>query len=494
MKVFCLGNNSLDTDNQTTILAEQSGYKNWGLITNINIEIQDGYYHSSVLDLTPQQIFSLLEKFDLLILLNQPIDQWIHPDAFYLSIKLVDDAESIITVKRLMDDNAINFWEELVETNKSFCIFPFIELLVQNGHTTVCCRSETPITKLKNISNWLNDPSYKEIRDKMLSGELIPDHCSTCYKYEVRGIRSARQQETVEWTNRLGLKTLDDLNKITSPVYYEVRPGNVCNLQCRTCVPGNSNLIEKEYVILGWHDPNTTFEYTGFDFINFDNLKKLYVAGGEPTSMIDLYSFMEKCIAKGNIDFEFLINTNANKISSRFLKLCSYFTNLQFIVSIDGHQKVNDYVRWPSHWDTVINNTKKLNEKHKVSFNVVVSIYTISRLDQLLEFFDKMFPQSLIHCTFAGSDGDMLHPDVFPDKNALIDGLSKIKNLNCYKNDRLLKNFIDGLIDNYKRQTDFCLEKLEKFYEYNDTLDNSRNVKLVDYIPELDKFRTMVLK
>ena len=490
MKVLCLGNNSEDTDIQTAQLAKNEGCKKWGLVTDPNIDIQKGFYHTSIYDLTVSQIMILIKKFDQLILLNQPVNQWSHSNAFYLTIKLIDDAESIIPVKRLTDDNGINFFEELVNVNKSFCIFPFIELVVQNNHTSVCCRSKNPIIKIDDLTNWQNNKQYEDIRNKMLQGEKLPDHCSYCYRYESQGIISARQQETVEWANRLNLRSVDDLKKIQFPVYYELFPSNVCNLQCRTCLPKNSNLIEKEYIELGWHDPSIKFKHTNFDFVNINQIEKLYVAGGEPTATNETYNFLNKCIQEKKTNFEFVINTNANKISKNFLELCNQFSNLKFVVSIDGYQSVNDYVRWPSEWKNVIKNTKKLQINHTITFNVVVSIYTVSRLDQLLEFFDKEFPTSLVHCTFADSIDGILHPDIFPDKPYLLEKLLRIKEFNCYKNDRLLKSFVDGLIKKYRKLQKIDQEKIKKFFEFNDTLDQSRNVKLVDYIPELDKFRT----
>ena len=494
MKVLCLGNNSKDTDIQTTQLAKQVDQVSYGLVTNVDTRIDEGFYHTSIFDLTHDQILTLIKQFDSLILLNQPIEQWTHPDAFYLTMKVIDDAKDIIQVTRLMQDNGIKFFEKLVESNKSFCIFPFIELLINgNGVTTLCCNSGTEITKLKKISNWNTDSNYKIIRDKMLAGELLEEHCSTCYRYERQGIKSSRQQDTVEWANRLNLKSLDDLNNIKDPVYYEVFPANTCNLQCRSCSPSNSNLIEKEFIRLGLHDPKVTFEYNGFDFVKINNIKKLYVAGGEPTAIIDLYDFMQKCIDENQTKFNFIINTNANKINDKFLDLCSQFQNLEFIVSVDGYKKINDYVRWLSDWDRVIANAKKLNSKHLICFNVVVSIYTINSLDKLLEYLDAEFPTAVVHCAFPEFTNDILNPDLFPDRDGLLEKLDKIKNLNCYKNNQLLKSFINGLIEKYSVDKTINLEKLKLFFEFNDKLDTSRNVRLKDYIPELDKFRSMVL-
>lgn len=492
-KVLCLGNNSAATDDATSKLALLNNSINHGLISSINISIQPGYYHTSVFDLSTGQIKDLVTQFDKVILLDQPIDTWDHPDAFYLTVKIIDDIENLIDVTSLVTTDNIKFFENLVNTNKSFCIFPFIEMLANNGSTTVCCRSSKPITKINDIKSWQEDPNYTIIRNKMLAGELIPEHCSTCYNYEASGIKSARQQETVEWANRLSLTSIEDLKKIETPVYYEVRPSNVCNLQCRSCGPDSSNLIEHEYIRMGWREPNATIGYTNFDFVKFDNLKKLYVAGGEPTAMIELYNFMQTCINNQNTDFEFLINTNANKISDRFLSLCSQFSNLQFIVSVDGFRKINDYVRWLSSWENTVANAKKLSLTHKISFNIVVSVYTISQLGELLEFIDNNFPNLLVHCQFAEFKNDILNPDMFPDRELVLRNIRKIKNLNCYKNDRLLESFIDGIINQFETPQPINLEKLKLFFEFNDQLDKSRNIQLKDYIPELDQFRNLVL-
>lgn len=488
MKVLCLGNNSPDTDRQTTQLAQQQGHINHGLIISTDIQVEDGYYHTSIYDLTHTQILYLVKQFDSLVLLNQSIEQWSHPDAFYQTVKVVDEIKSIIKVTKLIEYNGIKFFENLVESNKSFCIFPFIELLVHNGSTTVCCRSNTPVSKLEDITSWSEDTKYNFIRNKMLAGELIPEHCSTCYQYEHQGIKSARQQETVEWANRLNLKSLDDLINIQTPSYYEVRPGNICNLQCRSCGPENSNLIEKEYIKIGLHSTDQKFEYTNFNFVKFDNLKKLYLAGGEPTAMPEVHTFLQKCIDENNVDFEFLINTNAVKFSNKLKELFKHFTNLQFIVSIDGFEKINHYVRWPSEWDIIIENTHYLIEhKHKVAFNVVVSIYTISRLDQLLKFLDEEFPNTLVHCTLAEFKDDLLNPLNYFDLT-LKDRLVKITKLNCYKNDQLLNSFINGLISYYENPK-INVQTLKEFFEFNDKLDQSRNIQLKDYIPELEEYR-----
>jgi hypothetical protein len=44
----------------------------------------------------------------------------------------------------------------------------------------------------------------------------------------------------------------------------------------------------------------------------------------------------------------------------------------------------------------------------------------------------------------------------------------------------------------YSKDYSLDLEKLKTFFEFNDKLDQSRNIKLVDYIPELEAARKLI--
>ena len=487
MKILCLGNNTSDTDEKASRLAIELGTVNLGLISTVDNQPLPGLYHTSTADLNSAQILELVEKFDKLILLDhKELDNLEYLDYIKSLIKKVD-----IEFESQVDLTTKSYFEELLDTNKSFCILPFIEVTTNDDFTTVCCRSETPVSKLDSITDWKQNIDYKEIRDKMLKGEQIPEHCSHCYRYEQVGMKGDRHYETLRWTSKLNLKSIEDLEKINSPVYYEVRTGNTCNLQCRMCFPQYSNLIEKEYVKLGWHDPKVTYHYSNFDFVKFDNLEKLLVSGGEPTALTDLYDFMIKCVDVDHTDFEFTIQTNAEKISEKFFNLANKFSNLDFTISLDGYQKVNDYVRWNSHWDNIINNAKRLNQRHKITFNTVISIYNVSTLYQLLFFIEQEFPTVEVCLHQVESKDDILNEQLYPINNNVLDSLEKIKSLKLYQQSDLVKNRIDSLLENYHNQETIDIAKLTKFFEFNDTLDKSRGCLLKDYIPELEQYREL---
>ena len=498
MKILCLGNNTKDTDIKTCNLAKTNLSKCHGLLSELDgpslTITQDGWYHSSVYDIEYSRLVELATEFNSVIMLNQPKEQYSHPDAFYKTVKLVENLPNgkFLNPSYTTD---INFFENLVKTNKSFCIFPFIELLTNqrtDGYTTVCGRSSTPVAHISEIKNWAKNKDYSIIRNKMLNGVMLPEHCSNCYDLEARNILSAREQETVEWANRLNLTSLDDLNLIESPAYYEIRPSNICNLQCRMCGPESSQLIGKEYKKINLINEMPLGEHSNFDIVNFANLKKLYVAGGEPTAMPEFYDFLDRCINENKI-FEFLVNTNATKINSRFKKQLKLLPHMQFIVSLEGIGDLNHYIRWPSSWDTIVENMKYLVENnHKIAVNTTASIYNVTKLYDLFKWIDDEFPGTLIHAQLAGSNNDMLSALNFPDSKLALGSLLPIRQLKCYNNDKLLKSFIDGIIAHYQTNPIVDQTALKLFFEFNDKLDESRNVKLNDYIPTLEQFRKVV--
>jgi hypothetical protein len=499
MKILYLGNNTADTDVRVRRLAHRTQQICHGLLSELDGEIPDtlhnGLYHSSVYDVEYGRLSELAKNFDCVIMLDQSKEQYSHPDAFYKTVRLIKQIPNgqFLDASYATD---IDFFQNLVQTNKSFCIFPFIALLTNvrdDGYTTTCCHSSEPITHVSKITDWREDHGYNHIRAKMINGELLPKHCNACYTSENKNILSARQQETVEWANRLNLTSLKDLNTISRPVYYEVRPSNICNLQCRMCGPQWSHLIGREYKKNNLISKLPPPQRTQFDIVDFTNLKKIYIAGGEPTAMPEFYRFLDSCIQNNQTNFELWINTNANKLSNRFKQQLQHFSHLAFIISVDGVDSLNHYIRWPSDWNTIVENMHYLRKNnYTISINTTVSIYNVLGLYDLLQFFDMEFPGMLIHASLCKSSNDILSAMRFPDVDLALRRLRPIKQLRCYKNDSLLQSFVDNLIIHYESGPEIDLIKLKEFFKFNDTLDQSRNVKLIDYIPNLEQARKLI--
>lgn len=76
-----------------------------------------------------------------------------------------------------------------------------------------------------------------------------------------------------------------------------------------------------------------------------------------------------------------------------------------------------------------------------------------------------------------------------------MESLEKCKNTNLYYGDgKSCKTGIDSMYDHYSSNPECNWADLQGFFDYNDQLDRARNVKLVDYIPELEACRNLIPK
>lgn len=506
-KILCIGDNS-SAEAWAHHLTEELAKKNNSLLRGqIDDEeysnIQNGYYHTGIFLLNESKILKLSKKFDKVIILDQPIEKFSHPHLFTSTWKLIkylemNDAKIEIVNKTNMA--FLDYWDELLKNNKSFCLYPWVKNVVYNKHYTLCTQSTTPVTKETEMHDWKNDKNFLKIRKKMLAGELVKPHCNGCYRQEELGKNiSIRVHETIEWAALCNLKNLEDLNEIESASYYEVRFSNKCNIKCRTCNGHFSHLIDKESkkiedpVFQSLLDPKKFDSMGGREIIDYKNLKRVYFGGGEPTVMPQLYNFLRECIETKHTDFEIRIGTNAVKISDKLFDLLKNFTKLTCSISMDGTPRIDEYIRWGTKAKIKNYNIKKLNAQgNGVSINFVCSIYNVFALGEILEYFESEFPYAPVHFNVGGYKGDIISPFIFPDPDLVLRSVAKAKKTKIYfDNEQRTRQIIDGLERHYS-SFQFEHEKLSKFFYYNDTLDRVRGSKLQDYLPELAKCRSYV--
>jgi len=487
-KILCLGNNSEDTDTRSKLLAQQRGMCYHGLLTEIK-NVAPGCYQTSIYDMPYGDLIELSKNIDEVIILDQSKESYQDDHAFHQTISLAKHLKSTCNVV-FLDESFNKTIEDELKTNKSICILPFIQSVTVNNHYRLCCYSNTSISKFDPLIKYSDDTARNIVKQKMLDGEKLV-YCKFCYDLENKKIISPRITQTIEWSNRLSVKPASNFATIDGPVYYEIRAGNQCNLMCRMCSPANSSLIEKENQKLKIYNDND-FQYTGFDHVDINKVEKLYVAGGEPTIMPEFYTFLENCISKGKTNIEIQINTNAVSLTKRFKSLLRFFNNVSFEISIDGYKLVNEYIRWPTNWDKLINNVDYIHNKgYNISFGPVVSIYNIANLHSIIKFLNNRYKNVPIHLSPVSFEGDILSPYIFPNKKLVIDDLSKIKKLDIYHNDLVFKSKIDAYLNYFINDHQINLTKLELFFKYNDQLDTHRNSRLVDYIPELEQCRNL---
>jgi hypothetical protein len=195
-RTLCIGSNIEDTDIKTKYLSLKAGEVCHGLLSELDQPLSHddysnpGFYHSSLADIEFGRLLDLMNQFDQVIILDQPIEKYGHPDLFYKTLQIASKTKTPVKFINPNSSKIFDYFTKLLEENKSFCIFPFIELLVNYDFTTVCCRSNQPVTEIKNLKDFKSDSNYQDIRKKMLAGVPIPEHCSFCYDLESQNITS----------------------------------------------------------------------------------------------------------------------------------------------------------------------------------------------------------------------------------------------------------------------------------------------------------------
>jgi glutamate-1-semialdehyde 2,1-aminomutase len=152
--------------------------------------------------------------------------------------------------------------------SKTFCILPWIHLAVlPEGSTQLCCVASSCIEDSGAVMSveahpleaiW-NSVYMRGVRRDMVAGKHVAA-CSHCYVKEKNGGVSRRQEANARWADALG-PLFDalveesrhrDFEASELPLYYQLMPGNLCNLKCRMCAPHFSSQIERDPVHSQW--------------------------------------------------------------------------------------------------------------------------------------------------------------------------------------------------------------------------------------------------
>jgi len=322
---------------------------------------------------------------------------------------------------------------------KPLCTFPWGHLDIEtNGDIKYCCASlydenHSHLDKNGNhynvnthtISEAWNSDRMRELRRKLHNGIKAPE-CQVCWDQEAKGqwsVRTAAKdaerddyphiQEVIDRSAENGF-IVDEL-----PKYYQIQTGNMCNLACKMCHSDYSttygdfyfeiypeNVNQNKYNFLddnkGQHRSATPARYTwpkDIGLINIltdnklDDVKRLFLSGGEPTIIVENLDFLEHLVNTGRSkNIHLIVITNCTKINPRFLEAIKHFRRSTITLSIDAVGEPIEIQRYPASWKRIDKNIQQYLEVSKqypcvqVSFNVVVSYLTLPTVDRLLSY------------------------------------------------------------------------------------------------------------
>jgi len=344
-----------------------------------------------------------------------------------------------------------------IHKNKAICVLPWIhEHLDLAGNKKLCCKS----------TNMLEGRNIELIREEMLKG-IKPIECKICYKQEELNEYSWRIKETINWVEKFKEPNIDEPNI----QYLDVRNDPTCNLKCKTCGPWASTLWAKE--------KNITIKIPNYDLNKYDKkkLKKIYLAGGEPTFNKSYVEFLDELLVV-NPSCEVIINTNLKVLPDKWKKIISSFKNLTVIISCDATEELGCYVRYPLQWKQFEENVKFVSEHANFTmFNLVPTNITVHEIDKTVEWMS----QYTNNISLTVVEGDIWTHKSVPKqyRKKYIASLKKLKKFSIG----------ETLKDKFKLN----LHALIKKYESNNYSQTLHKI-LIYKIKEQDSHRTVQLK
>ena len=444
--------------------------------------------------------------------------------------------------------NKIVEWQEKIESvsgSKTFCILPWIHFATRpNGDMRLCCSANASgagedhtVGLVKNekgvpanfgretpMSAW-NNEYMRDVRLTMLEGK-IPASCSKCIAEESRGVASKRIWETGSWmedgidVEELIKQTEEDGTVPEKLVYLDLRLGHTCNLKCVMCSPHDSSQWvgdhKKVYPIFQAKELKEQMAWDRKDFNNFwhenpdfwkemyaqiPNLKQVYFAGGEPLMIREHKWFLEEIIRQGYAD-KILIryNTNGLLVDDEIIELWKQFKKVKVGFSIDAVGDRNYYIRYPSDWDTIVQNLHKLDntpDNIQVSIATAIQILNIKHLADFAKWkitqnFKKINLENTVGGIQAGGGIFNMHLLYIPT-------FLSIRLLPQADKEEVRKSFADlanWLHNNYRQDEDFWKlnpygwKRWQAVLDFMDAEDHTAQLPaFVEYIEKMEAIR-----
>ncbi len=412
--------------------------------------------------------------------------------------------------------------------SKTFCILPWIHTFVEaNSEVKLCCfSSEGLIGTNSNLPLNLehqtfreiwNSAEMREIRRRMLSGEKVKA-CSKCDRETDIGQSPGRDyynkywliedSEREKWKRRVKDSMKNNFQVHPLPVYYDLRPGNICNLKCRMCNTDYSNKIGEDSVQNQWAYKSPDIEGTRFsdeskwyevDSVLMDNILEniqetriFYLSGGEPLInpfIKKLIDVLIECNVSQKIELQF--STNLTVFPEVFFRKLTNFKSVRFYLSIDGFGPVYEYIRYPAKWKNVVLNLQNISKYANFSCIITPTIqnYNILTIVDLLEYAESLN----LTCNFnILYNPRYLSIRVMPLKARML----AVKRLTEYmKKSPMVKKYnematsIHNTILELKQDTEEAYhETIHEFMVFTNDLDKSRKQVFKDTLPEFYNF------
>lgn len=409
--------------------------------------------------------------------------------------------------------------ENLVKHGKNFCVLPWVHFHSwPDGKVMPCCVADSnmPVANLKDnesIIQMMNSKDYKKMRTSMLNDEPV-EACKRCYDLELMGTWTMRQSHNkrrgLEYVEMISKNTSDDGNLSEFQMkYMDLRFSNMCNMKCRSCGPGCSSLWAQEFVdergvaVYEEYFKTKKVVINSAEEMGFMNKLKpylkdvleVYFAGGEIIITPEHYECLDYWIENDLTDqVELTYTTNLSSLKYKDKDLIGYwkkFPQLKIWASLDAAGDVAEAIRKGTDWKRIVKNINSLKEQVPHAQFQITPTISIWNIFDFPEFFDYMISEGFIDDK-TSSPRFNLATNPWYANIMILPVHVKEKLINMYRPYVTKYENVNTDIHNGFKMIMYNLKVGEEnkggileFKKFNDELDEFRNEKLDDIIPEL---------
>ena len=428
----------------------------------------------------------------------------------------------------------------------SFCSSPWFHIrLTYDGNYNICRFNREENTDYNiadyTLMDFYNSPEMCNLRMQLLNGQK-PKECAACYYEDQFGKTGGRRKQLL----KSGI-TLDNdfyLQLRSSPHYklfkhsYEnsgqadympvdlqIDLGNTCNSACIMCYPKASSRLEKDWQQLHKIEPQLFENPTHYrswtknpaildrfvnEISNLKNLRYIHFLGGETLYDQAFYKICDKLIQSG-LAKNIIVGTTTNGTiySEKLEHYISEFAEFHLGISIETVTPLNDYIRYPSKIDIVLENIQrfsKLREHYNlfISLRITPTVFTISEFDLIAQY---MIDNNLIaeSCNIL-TDPSILRMELMP-QNIREDIIAKLENIvtkydlqhsphvnvrNKYKINETIANTILEYLQFLKEYSlpDNVESERQKLVRWVKAFEIIHKNRITDYAPQYREFLT----
>lgn len=378
--------------------------------------------------------------------------------------------------------------------------------LNSSGQFIPCCNIR--LDKWRYVNNYELDPklrinadNLKTIRKELREG-IWPRACLNCELAEKAGSQSMRNI----WNHELENYTFPLIDEVSNldVRYLDLTFETKCNSKCMTCNSALSTYWEDEWAHIYKDDAHVPKRVTITEdiveklLVDFPNVIRVSFVGGEPTISDHHIYYLKRLIEldrSKNITISYV--TNMTGISDELLELWKHFKSVHVAMSIDGYDKVNEYIRYPFKWTKIESQMRKLfelfqseRENKTYRFSLALSC-TVSLLNfnHIPDFLHKIYDMSSEY-NVQDNLGYFLNRVSWPDFMQLA-MLPKSMRQPCkIKATNLLKEYENVYNKGFKD----CLNLLSAMSDEEDVLDLDKFKRLKYFITSSDSYRNRNIK